>query len=375
MLDEMGAKSSRRHCVRVLLKLCDVQVHLAQPPRPATRAALEPCRARCRVVEGGAGERGDDEVWRCPCPQHAHLAAHQDQLAGAYRQGGQLGDGVGYMATGSLLLSDDREGAAALERRAVQLARVGLRTEWLTPKQCMALEPLLHVPAEGAGLRVTSDFQIDAQGACQWLLAQCSELGRQRDRFHIEFDCKAQKLLMGCCGAMTAIKTSRGCFRGMCVRSRSLALLMQITRLHALPSQLLATSGAYVAAPARRAVAEVRAVCRRGAVVALGSASGALIASSFSDSMYASLLSRRWGVLLSAAYPGGAAPLRHGTMDASYARHYARAAAGTCAQAGPDITFTACTSADGRLLLGAHHGHAGTRRPHQSAAGCDAALW
>jgi hypothetical protein len=103
--------------------------------------------------------------------------------------------------------------------------------------------------------------------------------------------------------------------------------------------------------------------CRRGTVVAMGAASGQLIANSFYDRLYHSLITPRWGHLIEVPYPEGSKRLHHGVMHASYTRHYAkppdctiptleeRAAADrkllTC-----DVTFTATTGTNGTLLLG-----------------------
>lgn len=96
-------------------------------------------------------------------------------------------------------------------------------------------------------------------------------------------------------------------------------------------------------------------------MIAMGCASAQVIADSFYDQHYAQLLRKRWGLLLEVPYPDGVAPLRHGTMDMSYMAHYkAQAPAGgggggeadTAAGGVEDITFTACTSLDGNLLLG-----------------------
>lgn len=97
-------------------------------------------------------------------------------------------------------------------------------------------------------------------------------------------------------------------------------------------------------------------------MIAMGCASAQVIADSFYDQHYAQLLRKRWGLLLEVPYPDGMAPLRHGTMDMSYMSHYKaqlptdRAGGGgavTAAGGVEDITFTACTSLDGNLLLGA----------------------
>jgi hypothetical protein len=105
-------------------------------------------------------------------------------------------------------------------------------------------------------------------------------------------------------------------------------------------------------------------VCRRGAIVALGAASGELIANSFYDRLYNVLLMRRWGHLVEVPYPEGSQRLQHGLMHATYTRHYKRPsdcrilsledAASVAEPLTHDVTFTASTSAGGTLLLGTH---------------------
>ena len=109
---------------------------------------------------------------------------------------------------------------------------------------------------------------------------------------------------------------------------------------------------------------------RKGIVVAMGAASGDLVARSFYDRLYSVLFTRRWGHLVEMPYPAGAEQLRHGLMDAAYTKHYASAADCTIPSAAegaaaaavppppPDITFTATTSATGSLLVGERPAHA-----------------
>ena len=95
-------------------------------------------------------------------------------------------------------------------------------------------------------------------------------------------------------------------------------------------------------------------------MIAMGCASGQVIADSFYDQLYTQLLRKRWGLLLELPYPEGVPRLRHGTMDVSYMAHYAAEHAPAPApppQGLDDVTFTACTSTDGMLLLGACSSH------------------
>lgn len=120
------------------------------------------------------------------------------------------------------------------------------------------------------------------------------------------------------------------------------------------------------------------AACRKGAVIAMGCASAQLMVDSFYDRYYLELLRTRWGMLLEVPYPDGTPPLRHGTMDVSLmGRAVAAAPEDEAALAPPpvrsvpegldDVSFTACTSSSGSLLLGApappSHTHSCTDRP------------
>lgn len=228
------------------------------------------------------------------------------------------GGSIDCMMTGSLLLANSRQGTVQLQQRAEELEAAGIQSaEWLSPKACMGIESLLHIGSEGGGLRVASDFHIDAVAACQWLVQRCEELGRRKARFSIDFGVQVDGISMDCQGRVAAIETSIGCFRAV-----------------------------------------------KGAVVAMGAASGNFIADSFGDKMYSEILHKHWGLLIRIPYPHslpqGCEPLQHGIMEASYTRHYSQhsvsdSASGNAAlPAGvADLTFTACTGAGGQLLLGA----------------------
>jgi glycine/D-amino acid oxidase-like deaminating enzyme len=125
---------------------------------------------------------------------------------------------TGYSATGSLIISPNRAGATALEQRTKDLESAGIHAELLSPRECMHAEPLLHLPADGAGLRVASDFQIDAVAASNHLLKCCKQLSGPQNRFNIEFGCMAEKIGMDCCtGDASGVMTNKGDFRCACV--------------------------------------------------------------------------------------------------------------------------------------------------------------
>jgi hypothetical protein len=87
----------------------------------------------------------------------------------------------------------------------------------------------------------------------------------------------------------------------------------------------------------------------------MGCASAELIEASFYDNHYRGMLKRRWGLLLEVEYPEGVKPLRHGAMESSYTRHYSQDSGGEVnmfSGSAAEVTFTASTSVEGRLLLG-----------------------
>lgn len=109
---------------------------------------------------------------------------------------------------GSLLLSNDRQGAAALQQRAEELEGLGLPAEWLSPKEIMSKESLIHVDSKGGGLRLPTDFHIDAAAACKWLVSRCEDLGRQKSRFSMKFGVECLGVSMDCQGRVRAQSVS-----------------------------------------------------------------------------------------------------------------------------------------------------------------------
>lgn len=118
---------------------------------------------------------------------------------------------LGYMPQGSLIISRDPGATALLQQRAAELSSEGIAADVLSPEQCTELEPLLHIPDTGAGLRVAGDFQIDARSASAYLLQCCEELGAARNRFRVRFGCTVGRIAMDCCtGGVSGVTTSRG---------------------------------------------------------------------------------------------------------------------------------------------------------------------
>lgn len=125
--------------------------------------------------------------------------------------------GAKFTPQGSLVISRVAETACMLEQRAEDLCAEGIDAKILSPAQCAELEPLLHVPEAGAGLRVATDFQLDARSASEYLLQRCNDLGRPGGRFRMHFGCKVHHISMDCCsGACASVITSRGDVRTMC---------------------------------------------------------------------------------------------------------------------------------------------------------------
>lgn len=121
------------------------------------------------------------------------------------------------MPQGSLIVSRDPGAAAMLAQRAAELCTEGITADVLTPEQCSEFEPLLHIPQGGVGLRVATDFQIDARSASAYLLRCCEDLGRAGGRFRILFDCQVHRIAMDCCtGGVSGVMTSRGDVRAAC---------------------------------------------------------------------------------------------------------------------------------------------------------------
>eukprot|EP00892_Ulva_mutabilis_P007197 jgi/Ulvmu1/484/UM001_0492.1 len=310
----LGAGIIGLACARELLR--------SEPDASVT--VLEQADHLCSQYTGAATGAGQGYVWMGHRdPKNVDMWKLAARGTALWEQEAAKVDGpdsMSFWPQGSLIISSDEETACMLEQRAADLSAHGIDAALVTAAQCAELEPLLHMPASGAGLRVSTDFQLDAVSASAYLLRFCERLGkdvRKRGRFRMHFGCTVHHITVDCCsGAFATVVTSGGDVRTM-----------------------------------------------KGAVVAMGCASAQVMVDSFYDQMYSQLLRKRWGLLLELPYPDGVAPLRHGTMDVSY---LGRTAVSAAAAARPppaptvqslpdgveDVSFTASTSTTGALLLG-----------------------
>ncbi|MGW1143802.1 glycine oxidase ThiO [Streptomyces sp. NPDC002454] len=86
------------------------------------------------------------------------------------------GADLGYRRCGTLAVALDADDRAQLrELHAVQTA-AGLRSEWLSGRECRRLEPML-APGVRGGLRVDDDHQIDPRRLAAALVTACAAAG------------------------------------------------------------------------------------------------------------------------------------------------------------------------------------------------------
>lgn len=86
------------------------------------------------------------------------------------------GTGVGYRACGTLAVALDADDRALLRELHALQERCGLRTQWLTGRECRRLEPML-APGVRGGLRVDGDHQVDPRRLVAALLTACERAG------------------------------------------------------------------------------------------------------------------------------------------------------------------------------------------------------
>jgi glycine oxidase len=86
------------------------------------------------------------------------------------------GQETAHRADGTLSVAFDADDRGALREVHELQQRCGLRTEWLTGRECRRLEPML-APSVRAGLRVDDDHQIDPRRLATALLTACSRAG------------------------------------------------------------------------------------------------------------------------------------------------------------------------------------------------------
>ncbi|GGU19724.1 glycine oxidase ThiO [Streptomyces lavendofoliae] len=83
---------------------------------------------------------------------------------------------VGYRACGTLAVALDADDRAHLRELHALQQRSGLRSEWLTGRECRRLEPML-APGVRGGLRVDGDHQVDPRRLAAALVAACERAG------------------------------------------------------------------------------------------------------------------------------------------------------------------------------------------------------
>jgi glycine oxidase len=86
------------------------------------------------------------------------------------------GQETAYRASGTLSVAFDADDRGPLREVHELQQRCGLRTEWLTGRECRRLEPML-APSVRAGVRVEDDHQIDPRRLAAALLTACVRAG------------------------------------------------------------------------------------------------------------------------------------------------------------------------------------------------------
>mmetsp|Transcript_9880 Transcript_9880/g.25442 ORF Transcript_9880/g.25442 Transcript_9880/m.25442 type:complete len:474 (-) Transcript_9880:179-1600(-) len=284
---------------------------LLETERKPRVVVLEQQRQLC----SGATGAGQGYLWlahRDPASPMWQLAARSKELWLELQDGEGAWEEAEWQRTGSLLLASSSQEAAELAARTACLEEAGVKAHILEPSALMELEPALRVPAEGAGMLVETDAQLNGRNAAFMLLSLCRSLARKSGG---EFECSFEEGVAALersedgkvCGALT----SRG----------------------------------------RRLTAS------RGVVMAAGAWAGDFLAEQLEDSRWEGVIAPRGGQLLILPPPEGMPKLQRGVMEMSYSKHYKRLQEG--AQQGdkdalsqPDITFTATAAASGELLLG-----------------------
>ncbi|MFD7285588.1 glycine oxidase ThiO [Streptomyces sp. NPDC059863] len=95
------------------------------------------------------------------------------------------GQDTGYRACGTLAVALDTDDRAQLRELHDLQQRSGLRSQWLTGRECRRLEPML-APGVRGGLRVDGDHQIDPRRLAAALLTACERAGVIFHRAHAD---------------------------------------------------------------------------------------------------------------------------------------------------------------------------------------------
>ncbi|WP_030228211.1 glycine oxidase ThiO [Streptomyces sp. NRRL WC-3626] len=86
------------------------------------------------------------------------------------------GHDLGYRACGTLAVALDSDDRAHLRELHALQERSGLRSQWLSGRECRRLEPML-APGVRGGLRVDDDHQIDPRRLAAALVTACERAG------------------------------------------------------------------------------------------------------------------------------------------------------------------------------------------------------
>ncbi|WP_324783752.1 glycine oxidase ThiO [Streptomyces sp. H51] len=86
------------------------------------------------------------------------------------------GHDLGYRRCGTLAVALDADDRAHLRELHALQQQSGLRSEWLSGRECRRLEPML-APGVRGGLRVDGDHQIDPRRLTRALVAACERAG------------------------------------------------------------------------------------------------------------------------------------------------------------------------------------------------------
>lgn len=92
---------------------------------------------------------------------------------------------LGHRACGTLAVALDADDHAHLRELHALQRRFGLRSEWLTGRECRRLEPML-APGVRGGLRVDGDHQVDPRRLAAALVVACERAGVELRRTRAE---------------------------------------------------------------------------------------------------------------------------------------------------------------------------------------------
>ncbi|MDK1475572.1 glycine oxidase ThiO [Streptomyces sp. 549] len=106
----------------------------------------------------------------------ASAARYPDFVAELAEAGGDAAGDVGYRTCGTLAVALDADDRAHLRELHALQERCGLRTQWLTGRECRRLEPML-APGVRGGLRVDGDHQVDPRRLATALVTAAERAG------------------------------------------------------------------------------------------------------------------------------------------------------------------------------------------------------